>query len=129
MWDRFFDLYVHLQMQKITGDRLRPADARDPFGVEQAQAMILRSYATIDQAMNGKTWALGDAFSMVDCAASPALFYANTIVPFDPAQRNVNGYFRRLMARPSYARALAEAEPYFALFPMEKKPQVIREKA
>jgi len=30
------------------------------------------------------------------------------------------------MARPSFARVLAEAEPYFNLFPMEKKPQVMR---
>ena len=129
MWDRFYDLYVHLQMQKITGDRLRPAGARDSFGVEQAKAMLLRSYAMIDQAMDGKTWAMGDTYSLVDCAASPALFYGDTIVPFDAAQRNLKAYFERLMARPSYARALKEAEPYFTMFPMEKKPQIVRGKA
>jgi glutathione S-transferase len=77
--------------------------------------------------MANKTWAVGGAYSLVDCAASPALFYANTAMPFDPAQRNLKAYFDRLMARPSYARALKEAEPYFAMFPMDRKPQVVEE--
>jgi glutathione S-transferase len=67
---------------------------------------------------------MGDAFSLVDCAASPALFYANTVLPFDRAQRNLSAYFNRLMARPSYARVLKEAEPFFKHFPMDKKPQI-----
>ena len=28
--DRFYDLYVQLPMQEIVGDRIRPADKRDP---------------------------------------------------------------------------------------------------
>lgn len=128
MWDRFYDLYVQVPLQKIVGDRLRPTGASDPFGVEQAKATLQCAYGMIDRGMAGKTWAIGEAYSLVDCAASPALFYANTAMPFDPAQRNLQAYFDRLMSRPSYARALKEAEPYFALFPMEKKPQAIKEK-
>jgi glutathione S-transferase len=124
MWDRFYDLYVHVQMQKITGDNLRPADARDAFGVEQAKAMIEKSYAMVDQAMKGKTWATGGDYGLVDCAASPALFYANCVVPIDGAMRNLTSYFSRLMSRPSYARALKEAEPYFNLVPMDTKPRI-----
>ena len=122
MWDRFYDLYVHESMQKIVGDQLRPAGAKDPFGVEHAKAMLRRAYGMIDEQMTGMTWAIGDAYGLVDCAASPALFYANTIMPFDPAHQNLKAYFGRLMARPSYARALKEAQPYFEMFPMEKKP-------
>lgn len=85
MWDRFYDLYVHVQMQKIVGDHLRPADARDGFGVGQAKAMMHKSYAMIDQMMKGQTWAMGDDFGLVDCAASPALFYANCVIPIDDA--------------------------------------------
>lgn len=124
MWDRFYDLYVHVQMQKIVGDHMRPAGARDPLGVEQAVAMIQRSYATIDEMMAGKTWAMGDDYGLVDCAASPPLFYANCIAPIDSAMRNLSAYFDRLMARPSYARALKEAEPYFNLVPLETKPRL-----
>lgn len=123
MWDRFYDLYVDVQLQKIVVDRLRPADARDPFGVEQAKATIKTAYGMIERSMAGKTWAMGDAYGLADCAAAPALFYANTALPFDAEQRNLKAYFDRLMARPSYARALKEAEPYFNLFPMETKPR------
>jgi glutathione S-transferase len=129
MWDRFYDNYVHIQMQKIVGDNLRPAGAGDAVGVEQAKAVLLKSYAMIDKEMSGKTWAMGNSFGLVDCAASPALFYANTALPFDRAQRNLTTYFDRLMARPSYARTLKEAEPFFKYFPMDEKPQIAMENA
>lgn len=129
MWDRFYDLYVHVQMQKIVGDRLRPADAGDAVGVEQAKTMIQNSYAMIEREMDGKTWAMGDDYGLVDCAASPALFYANCIVPIDGGTPNLTAYFARLMARPSYARALKEAEPYFHMVPLETKPCLPMENA
>jgi len=124
MWDRFYDLYVHVQMQKIVGDCLRPADARDAFGVEQAKAMIQNSYAMIEQQMAGKAWAMGDDYGLVDCAASPALFFANCVVPIEGTAPNLAAYYRRLLGRPSYARALRGAEPYFNLFPLDPKPQI-----
>lgn len=127
MWDRFYDLHVHVSMQKIVGDNLRPASAKDAFGVEQAKATLRTAYGMIERDMAGKTWAMGDSYSLVDCAASPALFYANTAMPFDPAQKNLLRYFERLMARPSYARVLEEAEPYFQMFPMENKPRLVKE--
>jgi glutathione S-transferase len=129
MWDRFYDLYVHEQMQKIVGDNLRPDGAKDPFGVERAKAMIRRAYGMIEKDMAGRTWALGDDYSLVDCAASPALFYASIAVPFEPAQQNLRAYFDRLKARPAYARTLKEAEPYFNMFPMDVKPSLIKETA
>jgi glutathione S-transferase len=115
--DRFYDLYVHEPMQKVVGDRLRPAASKDPYGVEQAKARIATSYGMIDQEMGTKTWAMGDAFSMADCAAAPALFYGNLVMPFAETHKNVAAYFGRLMERPSFARAVAEAKPYFAMFP------------
>lgn len=127
MRDRFYDLYVHLPMQKIVGDRLRPAGATDPFGVEEARANLRRVYGMIDRDMAGRTWAVGDGFSLADCAASPALFYANTVEPFGPAQKNLQSYFGRLMSRPSYVRTIEEAQPYFVYFPMEIKPRAYRE--
>jgi glutathione S-transferase len=128
MRDRFYDLYVHLPLQKIVGDRLRPAGASDPFGVEEARATLRRVYGIIDQEMAGRTWAAGENFSLADCAASPALFYANTVEPIGPERKNLQSYFGRLMSRPSYARATEEAQPYFDMFPMETKPQVYKEK-
>ncbi len=115
--DRFYDLYVHEPMQKIVGDRLRPDGKKDPHGVEEAKARLRTSYRMIDQEMATRTWAMGDVFSLADCAATPALFYANEVVPFGESHANVAAYFNRLKARPSHQRVLKEAEPYFAMFP------------
>jgi len=117
--DRFYDLYVHLSVQKIVGDRLRPKGSKDPHGVAEAKARIQSGYGMIDKEMAARTWAMGEAFSMVDCAASPALFYANKVVPFGDGNSNVAAYFDRLKARPSFARVIKEAEPYFGMFPQE----------
>jgi len=115
--DRFYDLYVHDPMQKIVGDRLRPEGGKDPHGVEDAKARLTTSYGMIDREMTTRTWAMGEAFSLADCAAAPALFYANEVFPIGEGQANAWAYLDRLKARPSYARVLKEAEPYFAMFP------------
>jgi glutathione S-transferase len=117
--DRFYDLYVHEPMQKIVGDRLRPPGKKDPHGVEEARARLCISYGMIDRAMATQSWAMGEAFTLADCAAAPALFYANEVMPFGESHENVAAYFGRLKARPCYARVLSEAEPYFAMFPKE----------
>jgi glutathione S-transferase len=115
--DRFYDLYLHLPMQKIIGDRLRPVAKRDPHGVEEARAQLSTSYRMIDQQMAAGTWATGEAFGLADCAALPALFYGNMVEPFGESHKNVTVYFERLKARPSIARVLREAEPYFMMVP------------
>jgi glutathione S-transferase len=117
--DRFYDLYVHLSVQKIVGDRLRPNGSKDLHGVEEARARIRSCYDMIDKEVATKTWAMGDAYSIADCAASPALFYAEKVVPFGGAHKNLAAYLDRLKARPSFARVISEAEPYFNLFPQE----------
>jgi glutathione S-transferase len=115
--DRFYDLYVHEPMQKVVGDRLRPAASKDPYGVEQAKVRLQTAYGMVDREMTTKSWAMGDAFSMADCAAAPSLFYANLVMPFGDTHKNVARYFGRLMERPSFARAVREAQPYFHMFP------------
>ncbi len=116
LWDRFFDLHVNVPMQKVMSDRRRPEGQRDPFGVDEARKALLTAYDVLDKALGGKRWAAGDEFSMADCAAAPALFYANLIVPFGN-HGQIAAYFERLSQRPSYARARREAEPYLQLVP------------
>lgn len=117
--DRFFDLYIHAPMQKIVGDRLRPAGKTDPFGVEHAMAQLKTAFDLTDGYMKARTWVMGDTFGIADCAAAPALYYANLVSPFGATHKNVARYFDRLMARPSFARAVKEAEPYRHLFPVK----------
>jgi glutathione S-transferase len=115
--DRFYDLYVNVPMQKFVADKLRPPGQGDSYGVEQAKTLLQTAYGMIEQQMATKTWAMGDAFSMADCAAAPALFYANLTTPFRDTHKNAAAYLDRLMERPSFARVVKEAQPYFALFP------------
>jgi glutathione S-transferase len=114
--DRFFDLYIHDPMQRIVGDRIRPADAKDPVGVAGYRAQIANAVGLLEKTLKTE-WAAGDAFTMADCAAAPALYYANEVAPFADTHPNVAAYLKRLQARPSFARAFAEAGPYLHMFP------------
>lgn len=114
--DRFFDLHVNQLMQKIVTDVLRPAGCNDPLGVEQASTRLRTACEVIDAVMATRTWANGADFSMADCSAAPALFYANRVHPL--AQHpHAAAYLERLQQRPSFARVLAEAKPYFEMLP------------
>jgi glutathione S-transferase len=117
MRDRFYDLYVNVPMQKIVTDRLRPPGRNDPHGVDDAKRLLGTALTIVDDEMSARTWAVGDAFTMADCAAAPALFYANKIMSLAQTHADAAAYLDRLLNRPSYARALDEAQPYLKLFP------------
>jgi glutathione S-transferase len=95
------------------------ADARDPYGVEEAKARLRSCYGMIDKELASRTFAMGETFGLADCAAAPALFYGNMAVPFGAGHNNVAAYLERVKARPSFARVLKEAEPYFSMVPKE----------
>ena len=118
-WDRFFDLYVELPLQKVVGDTFRPDGGHDPHGVEEARATLVRAYDLLEDSLAEaeSAWVAGDEFSLADCGAAPALFYAAMVVPF-AGRRNVEDYYGRLRARPSFVRAVDEARPYRSYFPL-----------
>lgn len=115
--DRLFDMYVHAPMQRIVGDRLRPADARDALGVEQARAQLQTAYALLEEQAGDGPWAMGAEFTLVDCAALPSLYYANEVAPLEGRWGKLAAYLEQLKRRPSVARVLAEAAPYLHMFP------------
>ncbi|QND52555.1 glutathione S-transferase family protein [Phyllobacterium sp. 628] len=117
LYDRFFDLHVQVPMQKIVTDNFRPEGQNDGFGVEEAKRKLTTAYGILEQRLKGKEWVTGGNYTMADCAASPALFYANFEVPIDSNYPNLSAYLDRLMHRPSFARAVEEAKPYFDLRP------------
>jgi glutathione S-transferase len=116
--DRFFDNYISTPQQRIVGDSLRPDGERDPRGVAEARAMLDTAYGWLDRVMAEREWAAGDRFSLVDCGAAPFLFYADWTHRIDTAFAHVIAYRKRLLARPSFARAVDEARPYRPLFPL-----------
>lgn len=117
--DRFYDLHVHQQMQKIMTDLIRPAGQNDALGVQQARERLQAAYGIIEAQMASQPWAAGSDFSIADCAAAPALFYAHKVQPLD-AYPHTSAFLRRLQQRASFARALQEAEPYFRFIPSER---------
>ncbi len=115
--DRFFDNYVMTPMQKVVFDFIRAPENRDPYGVREAHEALEKAYAWLDTRMRDRSWAVGEAFTLGDCAAAPSLFYADWVHPIDARFPNVRGYRQRLLARPSVARAVDEARPYRKFFP------------
>jgi len=120
LWDRIFDAYVMTPMQDIVANRLRDERERDPRRVTDAEAALRMAYDLIDMQVIEREWAAGASFSLADCAAAPSLFYASTLVPFDASHPHLAAYFERLLARPSVARTIAEARPYFRFYPFQE---------
>ncbi|CAN5168331.1 glutathione S-transferase family protein [soil metagenome] len=114
LWDRFFDHYVNQPMQQVVGDA-RFARAVDRSG---ERALLHTAYRMIDRRMSDRAWAAGGAFSLADCAAAPALFYATTIEPIPDDCSHAHAYFERLLARPTIARVFDEARPWFEFYPL-----------
>ena len=112
LWDRVFDLHVQGPMQQFVMDRLRHTN----LDLARERRMLLTAYQMLDRHLASRPW-VGRTFSMADCAAAPALFYARIIEPIPEGLRRVREYFERLVTRPSFQRVLDEAKPYLGLFP------------
>ena len=117
MLDRLFDNYVMAPMMKIVADAMRAEGSKDAVGVADAHGRLDRIYDWLDDRLAGRRWAAGDAFSLADCAAAPALFYADWVHAIGADRSELSAYRARLLARPSFARAVEEARPYRPNFP------------
>jgi glutathione S-transferase len=116
--DRIFDLHVQTPMQGIVAAAIRGQDPVTAPGMAQARESLERTYAWLDETLAGRAWAVGEDFTMADCAAAPALFYADWTHPIPERLATLRAYRARLLARPSMARAVDEARPYRPLFPL-----------
>lgn len=116
--DRIFDNHVMGPMQQVVNEYLIDAQRPDLNRVSQARAALDKIYAWLDARLPADGWACGSGFTMADCAAAPALFYADWVHPIDPAFTCLAGYRARLLARPSVARCVDDARPYRVFFPL-----------
>ena len=114
--DRVIDNYIQTPMQKIVADRLRPEGKRDPHGVEEARALLEKSYAFLEARIN-QTYLSGPDVTLADCAAAPALFYAQKVAPFADRYPLLGAYLERMLDRPSFARCVDEARQFREFFP------------
>lgn len=118
LWDRLFDLYLMTPMQACTADLLRPAAERDPAAVARAHEALLLAYALAERQLDhGRAWITGVDFTLADCAAAPAFFYALCYRPLPPAHPRLAAYLAALWAHPAVAQTLDAARPWFAYFP------------
>ena len=118
MMDRIFDNYVNTPQQTFIYDALRPEDQRDPKGVADAAALFDRIYPWLDERLKGRDWATPHGFTLADCGAATALFYADWTYPIPARFEALHAYRARLLARPAMARAVDEARRYRSYFPL-----------
>ncbi len=116
--DRFFDNYVMSAMQVPVFEALRGADGRKDAALAEAATALDKAYAWLETHLSDRAWAAGDAFTLADCAAAPSLFYADWVRRIGDAFPRLRAYRSRLLARPSFARAVEEARPYRSYFPL-----------
>lgn len=119
LMDRFFDNYIMSAMQQPVFAALRETDdARKAASMDEARKALDTAYAWLEARLSGRTWAAGEAFTMADCAAAPSLFYADWVHPIGADFPTVRAYRARLLAHPSFARAVEEGRPYRSYFPL-----------
>lgn len=117
LWDRLFDCYVMEPMQRYIAQQLRQPAERDAKAQADAVDLLGMAYDMIESRMGQDAWAEVGGFSMADCTAAPSLFYATTIRPLSSNHGRLEAYFERLLARPSVARTVEQARPFFKCYP------------
>jgi glutathione S-transferase len=116
--DRFFDLHVMDAMQVAVSSKLGRIPMKSEEGLTLARERLDPAYAWLDKLLAGRTWAAGQDFTLADCAAAPSLFYADWVHRIPEDFRALRAYRARLLARPSFARAVDEARPFRSYFPL-----------
>jgi glutathione S-transferase len=116
--DRFLDLYVMGNLQKPVADKLRPEGNSDPFGVAKARSDLHTAYDWLEANLGDGPWAVGDQFTMADCAAAPSLFYADWVEEIGAGRPKLSAYRARLLAHPAVARAVDGGRPFRHYFPL-----------
>lgn len=118
LWDRFSDFHVMLPMQRAVASRIAGDAAQEAKVFAEVVAKLEVSYGVLERRLADRRWLAGAEFSMADCAAEPALFYASAILPFEEDFPAVSAYFDRLLERASVQRVLKEAGPWIQYFPL-----------
>ena len=116
--DRFFDLHVMTNMNVPVANALRPEDFRDPYGEQRARERLHVAYDWLEQNLGNGPWAIGDAFTLADCAAAPSLFYADWVEEIGANRPRLKAFRQRLLGHPAVSRCLEDARPFRAYFPL-----------
>ena len=118
LWDRISDLYVMFPLQAAVGAVIAGDAAQAAKAEAVSAAQLELAYGVLEKQLHGRTWLAGSDFSLADCAATPALFYAGAVRPFAQDFPALGAYFARLLERPSVQRVLKDAQPWIKYFPL-----------
>lgn len=117
--DRVFDNHLQARFQAVVGEYLPFITAQpDPMRIERARGLLEKAYAWLEPRLDKTEWATAHGFSLADCAAAPALFYADWVHPIAARYAEVQAYRARLLARPSVMQCVEAARPYRSYFPL-----------
>jgi glutathione S-transferase len=105
-------------MQAVVFDALRPAEHRNPADRSLARERLRTAYDWLEANLDQRPWAIGEPFTLADCAAAPSLFYADWVEEIDEGHPQLKAYRARLLANPVVARAVDEARAYRPFFPL-----------
>ena len=118
LWDRICDLYVMTPLQAAVAATFSADPALAAKTAAASSARLEAAYGLLERQLGGRTWLASEHFSLADCAAMPALFYAAAVRPFAADFPTLGAYFARLLQRPSVRRVLKEARPWLENFPL-----------
>ena len=87
-------------------------------GEERGLDALRIAYDWLEANLPDSEWAAGDTFTMADCAAAPALFYADWVEEIGAGRPRLQAYRARLLAHPAVSDSVEGARPYRAYFPL-----------
>lgn len=116
--DRFFDLRIMDKMAVSVFDAMRREEDRDPAMVARSIEQLRIAYGWLEANLGNGPWAAGSQFTLADCAAAPALFYADWVEEIGSSRPRLAAYRARLLAHPIVGRAVDGGRPYRHFFPL-----------
>jgi glutathione S-transferase len=84
---------------------LLPPDRRDETALSQAQRLLTKSWAPVEEAMIGRDYLIGN-FSAADVMLGHACFMSNRLGCISDDMPNLKGYVQRIAARPAFDKAI-----------------------
>ena len=114
--DRFFDLHIQGNMQPSVNHAIWPDG--EGKAAERGISALRIAYDWLEENLPDSEWAAGDKFTVADCAAAPALFYADWVEEIGEQRPRLNAYRARLLAHPAVSKSVEGARPYRAYFPL-----------
>jgi glutathione S-transferase len=116
MLDRVFDNYLMGPMQDIVSEYLRNPQTPDSARVDEARARLERTYAWLEGWL--QFYPAAGQVTLIECAAAPALFYADWAHPIPDLLPRLQAWRAHLLALPPVAQCVEAARPYRAGFPL-----------